>query len=449
MNMNMGFVGGQAYSGSGTQSPIGPPPAAAAAAMHMGMAGMPGMMPGVGTGVEYTNMGGMHGAHVGYMHHQHHPITNANVQDVGSSFVSAPDVGGAEVPAAATGVPPTGEWSGEGTGSVQDNGHGHRRGYAYGSPYSSRNGRDDRNDTSEGTGGGDISPTTSYQRGNRFGPPRRYGPVGDRYDPSRSREREHGRGDREFVHRGGPRRGLWQPHANGGGYHDRDRGDRFSNERYGERYPYGDKFDGPPRGYRGRGRGFRGRGRGAFGAYERFNRFANVHGHHGPPSHANGHIGGHQHMPSYDSQDGLGGQSANGPNGEAYYANSNHNPHSHNPPQIATGYLPPAATYGSSDSYSPVSTQGGDVHDHFGPGGTRSRRGSEAPVPVPISMVSFPLDSTRYYLLGQLEYYMSEQNMVQDFWLRQKVSNFPTTSKVFIRLGMVADIGGPLMGPSL
>lgn len=44
------------------------------------------------------------------------------------------------------------------------------------------------------------------------------------------------------------------------------------------------------------------------------------------------------------------------------------------------------------------------------------------PVPMPISPISFPLDPTRWYLLGQLEYYLSPQNMAQDFFLRQRVS---------------------------
>lgn len=43
------------------------------------------------------------------------------------------------------------------------------------------------------------------------------------------------------------------------------------------------------------------------------------------------------------------------------------------------------------------------------------------PVPVPRSSLPFPLDSTRWYLLGQLEYYLSSQNMAQDFFLRQRV----------------------------
>ncbi|KAF8067638.1 winged helix DNA-binding domain-containing protein [Lyophyllum atratum] len=45
------------------------------------------------------------------------------------------------------------------------------------------------------------------------------------------------------------------------------------------------------------------------------------------------------------------------------------------------------------------------------------------PVPVPISPISFPLDPTRYYLLGQLEYYLSPQNMAQDFFLRQRMDS--------------------------
>jgi la-related protein 1 len=43
------------------------------------------------------------------------------------------------------------------------------------------------------------------------------------------------------------------------------------------------------------------------------------------------------------------------------------------------------------------------------------------PVPVPLSTLSFPLDPVRTCLLGQLEYYLSPQNMAQDFFLRQRV----------------------------
>ena len=43
------------------------------------------------------------------------------------------------------------------------------------------------------------------------------------------------------------------------------------------------------------------------------------------------------------------------------------------------------------------------------------------PMPVPLTTLSFPLDATRWHLLGQLEYYLSPQNMAQDFFLRQQV----------------------------
>lgn len=46
-----------------------------------------------------------------------------------------------------------------------------------------------------------------------------------------------------------------------------------------------------------------------------------------------------------------------------------------------------------------------------------------APVPVPITRLSFPLDPTRYYLLGQLEYYLSEDNLAHDLYLRKNVSS--------------------------
>ncbi|KAH9897012.1 hypothetical protein C8Q73DRAFT_664658 [Cubamyces lactineus] len=45
------------------------------------------------------------------------------------------------------------------------------------------------------------------------------------------------------------------------------------------------------------------------------------------------------------------------------------------------------------------------------------------PLPVPQTQLLFPLDSTRYYLLGQLEYYLSSQNLAQDFYLRQQMDS--------------------------
>jgi hypothetical protein len=43
------------------------------------------------------------------------------------------------------------------------------------------------------------------------------------------------------------------------------------------------------------------------------------------------------------------------------------------------------------------------------------------PLPASLSVVPFPLDPLRLQLLGQLEYYLSPQNMVSDFFLRQRV----------------------------
>lgn len=48
---------------------------------------------------------------------------------------------------------------------------------------------------------------------------------------------------------------------------------------------------------------------------------------------------------------------------------------------------------------------------------------SQPPMPMPITIMTFPLDPTRYYLLGQVEYYFSMQNLASDLFLRNKVSN--------------------------
>lgn len=43
------------------------------------------------------------------------------------------------------------------------------------------------------------------------------------------------------------------------------------------------------------------------------------------------------------------------------------------------------------------------------------------PMPMPQTKLPFPLDPTRTYLLGQLEYYMSVENMAQDLYIRTQV----------------------------
>jgi la-related protein 1 len=54
------------------------------------------------------------------------------------------------------------------------------------------------------------------------------------------------------------------------------------------------------------------------------------------------------------------------------------------------------------------------------------------PIPMPQSALPFPLDPTRSYLLGQLEYYLSPQNMVQDFFLRQRVSSIVDGNPILV-----------------
>lgn len=82
------------------------------------------------------------------------------------------------------------------------------------------------------------------------------------------------------------------------------------------------------------------------------------------------------------------------------------------PPRQLAPYLPPPAV-NVFERYAPplqLPPANGTHVPHVSP-----------PVPVPLSPISFPLDHTRYYLLGQLEYYLSPQNMAQDFFLRQQV----------------------------
>jgi la-related protein 1 len=43
------------------------------------------------------------------------------------------------------------------------------------------------------------------------------------------------------------------------------------------------------------------------------------------------------------------------------------------------------------------------------------------PVPRPLSNITYSADPTRFFLLGQLEYYLSAQNMASDLFLRQRV----------------------------
>ncbi|KXN84119.1 hypothetical protein AN958_00444 [Leucoagaricus sp. SymC.cos] len=69
-----------------------------------------------------------------------------------------------------------------------------------------------------------------------------------------------------------------------------------------------------------------------------------------------------------------------------------------------------SASHGPLPSASTSSPSPATGHGHAAP-----------PLPMPLSQIGFPLDSTRFYLLGQLEYYLSTQNMAQDYFLRQRV----------------------------
>ncbi|KAF8589147.1 winged helix DNA-binding domain-containing protein [Ramaria rubella] len=42
---------------------------------------------------------------------------------------------------------------------------------------------------------------------------------------------------------------------------------------------------------------------------------------------------------------------------------------------------------------------------------------------MPVTVTNFPIDPTRWYLLGQVEYYFSVQNLCSDFWLRKQMDN--------------------------
>jgi len=45
------------------------------------------------------------------------------------------------------------------------------------------------------------------------------------------------------------------------------------------------------------------------------------------------------------------------------------------------------------------------------------------PVPRPLSNIPYSADPTRFFLLGQLEYYLSAQNMVIDLFLRKRMDS--------------------------
>ncbi|GJE86439.1 LAM domain-containing protein [Phanerochaete sordida] len=171
-------------------------------------------------------------------------------------------------------------------------------------------------------------------------------------------------------------------------------------------------------GYRG---GFRGRrGRGASRGYGRGGRGREYAGGRGSyPRYAPRDV-------EYDPEDPMGYMQPVDPT--VYYG----------PPVAPAGFVPPAfdmyQPYAAGYPLPPV------------PAVTPT-----APVPTPVTKLSFPLDPTRYYLLGQLEYYLSEDNMAQDFYLRKHMNSegwisvmllasFPRVKTLTYQLQLVKDV---------
>ncbi|KAG5644339.1 hypothetical protein DXG03_008636 [Asterophora parasitica] len=176
-------------------------------------------------------------------------------------------------------------------------------------------------------------------------------------------------------------------HSGGGGYGGEGRGG------YGNRRG---------RGMNGYGRGY-GRGRGGGGGFQPPHHHQNRGA---PPFPVTPPSGPGFHLMVNSSMLGAGPGDMNG-----FYA-----PHPQQRPNLnlTTTYIPTGfENYGPPIPPAPPSQQqqlGAPSHP-------------TPPVPVPVSHISFPLDPTRWYLLGQLEYYLSPQNMAQDFFLRRQMNS--------------------------
>ncbi|KAK1235659.1 hypothetical protein PQX77_001101 [Marasmius sp. AFHP31] len=118
-----------------------------------------------------------------------------------------------------------------------------------------------------------------------------------------------------------------------------------------------------------------------------------------------------------------------------YYPHQNHTPPSLTPPQ---GYsTSPYASHPTTSHPSPLVSQGSLSLHHTPPGqyhvpaeipvqAPLMTWGGQHPWPTPLTpLANIPivLDEIRYRLLGQLEYYLSEENMAKDMWLRRKMSS--------------------------
>ncbi|TFK67572.1 winged helix DNA-binding domain-containing protein [Pluteus cervinus] len=89
------------------------------------------------------------------------------------------------------------------------------------------------------------------------------------------------------------------------------------------------------------------------------------------------------------------------------------------------GYYPPPPSHQALPGY-PIP----HGYDGFGvapppaiPAPPAAQNASAAPFPAPRTALVFPLDPLRWFLLGQLEYYLSSQNLAADFFLRQRMDS--------------------------
>ncbi|KAH9921379.1 hypothetical protein B0H21DRAFT_199855 [Amylocystis lapponica] len=90
-------------------------------------------------------------------------------------------------------------------------------------------------------------------------------------------------------------------------------------------------------------------------------------------------------------------------------------------PGELNGYYPPASVPAAAPAALATYIPPAYENYSFPTYPTTQHMQAAPPLPMPLSPIPFPLDSTRYYLLGQLEYYLSPQNMAKDYFLRSKM----------------------------
>jgi len=120
-------------------------------------------------------------------------------------------------------------------------------------------------------------------------------------------------------------------------------------------------------------------------------------------------------LPNHNIAQGFGRRATEGQTSPGSAVYSYAQPYYGSPyhyPIITGGFVPPAD--GNLEAY-----------------GQANYGGGAAPFPRPVTQIA-GLDTLRSFILGQLEYYFSMQNLAMDFFLRQQVSQ-PLISKVAFR----------------